>query len=1481
MVSAKKVVRNVDRGQDLKIVSVLPWHGGDSTDYFMDLINDIDTTQPFVTTDSSGQPLTLYTPAEPLNAPKVKTPWTFRSGVLKIQNPGDTFAYTFVAGAITANVTVNIPVPASGTTLNMATLEGANTFTSTLVVNKSSQASVAEEVASFQVSDSVGYLKIHNNLTTNAIFVPRIMGHNATTTATANGLVIDAYFSTGGDTGAVPVMVFRSVQSNGAALVNRQLFSFQDFNTVVAAVNANGDFTHTIKAQTSVGEVLGMWTVGDQTSGYIQFRNASTATAEIIPWILANSITGATTYPGLYVYANIPTANDSGTTPAIVLDGRLATAVRIATRPLFGIRNMLTDVMKVNANGDALWNITAQASVAEVFATWQKSDDATGFLQFINSTTAAARFAPMILARTANVADVGLWIDSRVSTDTGTEPGMVFISRTSGFTALATRPAFQFKSGIGTSTPLISIDGKGAITQIVTAQAAISEVLQVWKTSDTPGSGGLTFMNASGTDAQFIPSIWGRPGGAGAANVDLYLMGQCEVGEDSGTAPAVAIDGRIVNAGLVTRPIFQVRTFAVAKYTFYPASMDFHGNSITNVLTWQGNEYGSVPTTPAAAKYKMWADSTDSGRLKIIHPDASVNPAELWDGVVTDVKIATHTTTKISTTSKSLLNSQIAYKDETGWLTSAMVSGTLAKTALIASIAYEDEINTFTTAQILNSYFNVKSRAAPTTPAATYISVFLDSADDRIKALHSDASINPMELYDGAVTDAKIATHTTTKITITDKTKLNTQIAYKDELNWLSDAMVLAHTSTKITIAAKAQLPATIPHTDQTNTFGAFDQIFTKGNFKLDDTASAFFGIFTTSTLTADRTYTFPNLSGIVCMPAVDNAFTALQTFTLNADTVVNLRRPLVTNGTLSGLQFNLYSGTTTYSAYAAIRAEIVDNTAVTFDGSLNFYTAKEGVLIESFSLTNEGAQDLLAITAPAGNPAAGWNRMYVDVADDALKIKKSSGTVVNLESVGVLDSLTDVVITTPAATQILAYNGTNWVNTPASAPGAHRTTHISGGADSFIKGDDLVASTLYLQDIADPASDAQRIWIEDATANLKYWSDEGSPVKHTVERQANKNIASGYAGLDAGSRIAKAQDVSTSVYTDQANAYGDFAQTFHDDRLVINNPAGGAGYVITAGAIAATRILNLPVITGTDTLVVTNLAQTLLAKTLTSPTINTPTMSAQVITDYEEYNEVATPSNPAANKARLYMHSTDEHLKVLHSDGSILDLEAPSGVNQYADNAKYGVWDASTTIDSALGSATGLIAGIGLTVKGTASQFSATEGKSYRHTSAALANDSAGVRGQLLITNRTLNAKFRCKFLTNTVANTKFYIGWWTDIAANPTGDDPLLSKQGIWLGKRNADTTFQIGKNDGTGSTVYVNTGITPVVSQVYTIEIIADAANNRWGWSIDGAAYTYETTEIPDATTGLTFCAQIENGTTAARQIDIYFIRIASDK
>ena len=67
------------------------------------------------------------------------------------------------------------------------------------------------------------------------------------------------------------------------------------------------------------------------------------------------------------------------------------------------------------------------------------------------------------------------------------------------------------------------------------------------------------------------------------------------------------------------------------------------------------------------------------------------------------------------------------------------------------------------------------------------------------------------------ITDSMIAPHTTDKIATTDKTLLNNQIAYKDETGWMTSAMISG-------LLPKTVLPSSIVYNDQNNNLGAFYQ---------------------------------------------------------------------------------------------------------------------------------------------------------------------------------------------------------------------------------------------------------------------------------------------------------------------------------------------------------------------------------------------------------------------------------------------------------------------------------------------------------------------------------------------------------------------------------------------------------------------------------------------------------------------------------
>jgi len=99
---------------------------------------------------------------------------------------------------------------------------------------------------------------------------------------------------------------------------------------------------------------------------------------------------------------------------------------------------------------------------------------------------------------------------------------------------------------------------------------------------------------------------------------------------------------------------------------------------------------------------------------------------------------------------------------------------------------------------------------------------------------------------------------------------------------------------------------------------------------------------------------------------------------------------------------------------------------------------------------------------------------------------------------------------------------------------------------------------------------------------------------------------------------------------------------------LQVRGSDNAFAYTLAGGAIAAARTLNLPVITGTDTVVVTTLAQTLASKTLTSPVINTGVTGTAVGTGS---GQIAAGDHTHAGGMGGSTGSTDN--AVLRADGT------------------------------------------------------------------------------------------------------------------------------------------------------------------------------------------------------------------------------------
>jgi hypothetical protein len=130
----------------------------------------------------------------------------------------------------------------------------------------------------------------------------------------------------------------------------------------------------------------------------------------------------------------------------------------------------------------------------------------------------------------------------------------------------------------------------------------------------------------------------------------------------------------------------------------------------------------------------------------------------------------------------------------------------------------------------------------------------------------------------------------------------------------VSDSNILAHTSSKISIVNKSQLNSSIVYIDQSNTFGTFSNIFKSSNLSLTNPANTFNYTFVGSGISSNQNITLPLLLS-------NDTFV----FENHVQTLTNktLTSPIITNPTVS----NPYvTGFATFSRMFILDAPIDNN---------------------------------------------------------------------------------------------------------------------------------------------------------------------------------------------------------------------------------------------------------------------------------------------------------------------------------------------------------------------------------------------------------------------------------------------------------------------------------------------------------------------------------------------------------------------------
>ena len=138
----------------------------------------------------------------------------------------------------------------------------------------------------------------------------------------------------------------------------------------------------------------------------------------------------------------------------------------------------------------------------------------------------------------------------------------------------------------------------------------------------------------------------------------------------------------------------------------------------------------------------------------------------------------------------------------------------------------------------------------------------------------------------------------------------------------------------------------------------------------------------------------------------------------------------------------------------------------------------------------------------------------------------------------------------------------------------------------------------------------------------------------------------------------------------------------------------------------------------------------------------------------------------------------------------------------------------------------------------------------------------------------RKYNPKLFFKFQIPTTTTVRVFIGFVSGIPTYTLGDDYLNAKSGFGLYVTSGGA-FRVGSNDGSGVTAFT-ASLAAIDANPHTLYIEADEAGGRWGYSFDGAATTYITTDTPASTTQMAFVFGVQTNTAAIRSLRIYNVK-----
>jgi len=177
---------------------------------------------------------------------------------------------------------------------------------------------------------------------------------------------------------------------------------------------------------------------------------------------------------------------------------------------------------------------------------------------------------------------------------------------------------------------------------------------------------------------------------------------------------------------------------------------------------------------------------------------------------------------------------------------------------------------------------------------------------------------------------------------------------------------------------------------------------------------------------------------------------------------------------------------------------------------------------------------------------------------------------------------------------------------------------------------------------------------------------------------------------------------------------------------------------------------------------------------------------------------------------------------------------------------------------------------------------INSTDGAYVAYSTGTGSGIQSGLRNAVNCVYRLWNPRLKFRFRLNTLTTVKCYLGFRTT-GTSPTSDDPDNGNNDVMFGFSSTvnATNWITWTNNASGATETTDTTIAANTS-IHTMEIIADDANTKFTYSLDGAAAVDFISTIPASTAPLGVNLSVANTVAASNNVlDLFYVEMESDK